>query len=85
MEMVTTFCNGFLRALEAQGRDPEEFTFAAQVSCGSTAASRRSALEIARRFRRAGASHVILGLKASEAPGGLAVVAREVAEPLSEE
>jgi alkanesulfonate monooxygenase SsuD/methylene tetrahydromethanopterin reductase-like flavin-dependent oxidoreductase (luciferase family) len=74
-----------LRALEAQGRDPEEFTFAAQVSCGSTAASRRSALEIARRFRRAGASHVILGLKASEAPGGLAVVAREVAEPLSEE
>jgi hypothetical protein len=74
-----------LRALEVEGRDPAEFTFAAQVSCGSTTASRRSALETARRFRRAGANHVILGMSASDAPDGLAAVAHEIAEPLADE
>jgi alkanesulfonate monooxygenase SsuD/methylene tetrahydromethanopterin reductase-like flavin-dependent oxidoreductase (luciferase family) len=74
-----------LRALQAEGRDPAGFVFAAQVSCGSTTASRRSALETARRFVRAGANHVILGVAANDAPDGLAAVAREVAEPLGEE
>ena len=71
------------RALEAAGRDPEAFTFAAQLSCGTTAAERRAALAVATAFVRAGAGHVILGLPASIAPHGLAEVAREVAEPLA--
>jgi alkanesulfonate monooxygenase SsuD/methylene tetrahydromethanopterin reductase-like flavin-dependent oxidoreductase (luciferase family) len=72
------------RALEAAGRDPGEFTFAAQLSCGVTAASRHEALETARAFVAAGANHVMLGVPASMAPDGLAVVADEVAEPLAE-
>lgn len=71
------------RALEAAGRDPEAFTFAAQLSCGTTVADRHEALAIATAFVRAGAGHVILGLPASVAPDGLADVAREVAEPLA--
>jgi alkanesulfonate monooxygenase SsuD/methylene tetrahydromethanopterin reductase-like flavin-dependent oxidoreductase (luciferase family) len=69
-------------ALAAAGRDPDDFAFAAQLSCGSTPADRAAALEVARSFVRAGANHVILGLPATAAPGGLAAVAREVAEPL---
>ena len=72
------------RALEAAGRDPADFTFAAQLSCGATADSRREALETARAFLAAGANHVILGVPASMAPDGLAVVADEVAQPLAE-
>jgi len=74
-----------LRALEAVGRDPAGFTFAAQVACGSTSESRRTAFDTARKFMRAGANHVILGMRAEGAPDGLASVAREVAEPLLEE
>lgn len=70
------------RALEAAGRDPADFSFAAQLSCGVTPAARRSALETARAFVRAGATHVILGVPATIAPDGLAAVADEVAEPL---
>ena len=72
------------RALEAEGRDPDAFTFAAQLSCGSTAASRRAALDTSRAFVRAGANHVILGVPAGSAPDGLTAVANEVAEPLAE-
>lgn len=70
------------RALEAAGRDIEDFTFAAQLSCGLTADSRRRALETARAFVKAGAHHVILGVPASLVPGGLRLVADEVAGPL---
>ena len=64
--------------------DPADFTFAAQLSCGVTADSRREALDTARAFLAAGANHVILGVPAAMAPDGLAVVADEVAEPLAE-
>lgn len=70
------------RALEAAGRDPALFTFAAQLSCGATRETRRAALATSRAFVRAGATHVILGLPADAAPGGLRAVAAEVAEPL---
>ncbi len=73
-----------MRALEAAGRDPTAFTFAAQLSCGATSASRRTALETSRAFVRAGANHVILGVPAGSAPDGLAAAAHEVAEPLIE-
>ncbi len=71
-----------LRALEAAGRDPSGFSFAAQLSCGTTPADRRTALATARRFVAAGATHVILGLPASIAPDGMSALADEVAEPL---
>lgn len=73
------------RALEEAGRDPDAFTFAAQLGCGRTPADRATALATARAFVRAGASHVILGLPATAAPDGVALVAREVAEPLRSE
>lgn len=72
-------------ALEAAGRDPDAFSFAAQLVGGTTPDERRAALETARAFVRAGATHVVLGLPASAAPHGLAGIAREVAEPLLEE
>jgi alkanesulfonate monooxygenase SsuD/methylene tetrahydromethanopterin reductase-like flavin-dependent oxidoreductase (luciferase family) len=74
--------SNILRALEAAGRDPSAFSFAAQLSCGSTPADRRKALATARRFVAAGATHVILGLPASIAPDGMTALADEVAEPL---
>lgn len=71
------------RALEAAGRDPDDFTFAAQLSCGMTASDRRTARETAMAFLRSGADHVILGLPAVAAPHAIAAVAGEVAEPLA--
>ncbi len=73
-----------VRALEAAGRDPADFTFAAQLSAGPTAETRRAALETARSLVRAGANHVMIGVPASTAPGSVADMAREVAEPLLE-
>jgi alkanesulfonate monooxygenase SsuD/methylene tetrahydromethanopterin reductase-like flavin-dependent oxidoreductase (luciferase family) len=69
-------------ALEAVGRDPEDFSFAAQVECGADATDRRAALEIARQMQRAGANHYILAIPGAAAPDGLLDMAREVAEPL---
>jgi alkanesulfonate monooxygenase SsuD/methylene tetrahydromethanopterin reductase-like flavin-dependent oxidoreductase (luciferase family) len=73
-----------MRALEAEGRDPATFTFAAQVACGSTADDRRLALNAAREMVAVGADHVILGLIPRLGPDNLRVVVREVAEPLAE-
>lgn len=72
------------RALESAGRDPDDFDFAGQLSCGTTARDRTAALDTARRFVRAGATHVILGLPAAAAPDGVRLVAAEVAEPVLE-
>lgn len=71
------------RALEAAGRDPDDFTFAAQLDAGTTADMRRTGLETARRFVAVGANHVIIGVPAAAGPDGLAAMAREVAEPLA--
>lgn len=71
------------RALEAAGRDPDDFTFAAQLDCGTSLETRRAALNIARHFTVAGANHLIMGVPAAAGPEGLAAMAREVAEPMS--
>lgn len=71
-----------LRAMDAAGRDPTGFIFAAQVGVENTAASRRQARESALEFRRHGANHVILGVPAPEGPDGIEAMALEVAEPL---
>jgi alkanesulfonate monooxygenase SsuD/methylene tetrahydromethanopterin reductase-like flavin-dependent oxidoreductase (luciferase family) len=70
------------RALEAAGRDPDDFTFAAQLDCGTSAESRRTAREIGRRFVGSGATHVILGVPAAAGAEGIAAMAHDVAEPL---
>ncbi len=70
------------RALAEAGRDPDDFTFAAQIDCGTSAETRRAALAKARRFASAGASHLILGVPAGAGPDGLATMAHEVAEPI---
>lgn len=82
VEFFSEARSAILRALEAAGRDPAGFSFAAQLSCGTTPADRRAALATSRRFVAAGATHVILGLPASIAPDGLRALADEVAEPL---
>ncbi|HET6650865.1 MAG TPA: LLM class flavin-dependent oxidoreductase [Candidatus Limnocylindria bacterium] len=69
-------------ALEAAGRDPDGFSFAAQLSAVPTPQGLRSARAEGLAFLRAGATHVIVGLPASAAPDGLRRVATEVAEPL---
>jgi len=69
-------------ALEAVGRDPDDFTFAAQVDCGATANERAVGLTKALEMRRAGAQHVILGIPGRAAPAALAAMAAEVALPL---
>jgi alkanesulfonate monooxygenase SsuD/methylene tetrahydromethanopterin reductase-like flavin-dependent oxidoreductase (luciferase family) len=72
------------RALEAAGRDPDDFSFAGQLDAGTTTETRRKALETARRFVAAGATHVIIGVPAAGGPSGVMAMAREVAEPLLE-
>jgi len=72
------------RALDAAGRDPDKFTFAAQVDAGSDDASRRDAVAVGRRFQEAGAHHVIVGIPGFSAPDALIPMAREVAQPLRE-
>ncbi len=72
------------RALEAAGRDPDDFSFAGQVAAGLDAAGRRTALAQAEAFVRAGADHVIVGIPAAAGPGALEAAAREVAIPLRE-
>ncbi|HEY6056439.1 MAG TPA: LLM class flavin-dependent oxidoreductase [Candidatus Limnocylindrales bacterium] len=73
------------RALAAAGRDPDEFTFAGQITCGTTADQRAEALSVARAFVRAGAGHLMLGIPGSGGPDALESMAREVAEPLMAE
>jgi len=73
------------RALEEAGRDPDAFTFAAQINCRATPASRREALVVGRTFLAAGANHVILGLSGAAGPQAVAELAREVAAPLQEQ
>jgi alkanesulfonate monooxygenase SsuD/methylene tetrahydromethanopterin reductase-like flavin-dependent oxidoreductase (luciferase family) len=72
------------RALEAQERDPDDFTFAAQVDAGADASTRRGALRAARELQKAGAHHVIVGIPGAAAPQALTEMAKVVAEPLRE-
>lgn len=70
------------QALEEAGRNPDDFTFAAQVDCGTSTSDREEALKTASRFQKAGADHVILGIPATAAPDALLPMAFEVAAAL---
>jgi alkanesulfonate monooxygenase SsuD/methylene tetrahydromethanopterin reductase-like flavin-dependent oxidoreductase (luciferase family) len=72
------------RALDAHGRDPDDFTFAAQLSVGEDDEALRVARETAIAFARGGADHVIIGVPGRLGPDGVEAMAREVAEPLRE-
>ncbi len=71
-----------LRALEAAGRDPATFEFAAQIPTGATRDDRREGLDQAKQAVDRGATHVILGMRPNLGPDGVDAVAHEVAEPL---
>ncbi len=73
------------RALEAAGRDPDAFAFAAQMTCAGDDGELREARRTATEFLRAGANHLILGVPARLGPNGLARMATEVAAPLRDE
>jgi alkanesulfonate monooxygenase SsuD/methylene tetrahydromethanopterin reductase-like flavin-dependent oxidoreductase (luciferase family) len=70
------------RALEAAGRDPGNFTFAAQLTCGSSDAELNEARGVAEAFVRAGANHLMLSVPAPLGPNGMARMAAGVAAPL---
>jgi alkanesulfonate monooxygenase SsuD/methylene tetrahydromethanopterin reductase-like flavin-dependent oxidoreductase (luciferase family) len=74
--------DALLRALEDAGRDPAGFTFAGQVSCGSTAGERRDARRSAASLLRAGADHVILSVPAGSGQSALRAMADDVARPV---
>jgi len=74
--------DALLRAMDAIGRDPAGFAIVAQVPAGTTAASRSVALEMGLIARRAGASHVIVGIPPSAGPGAVDAAAREIGDPL---
>ncbi len=71
-----------LAALEAADRDPTEFDLVGQVGTGSTAASRREALDAARGLLAAGATHIVFGMPAALGPHGLDDVVRDCLVPL---
>lgn len=72
-------------AIEAAGRDPDDFTFAAQLTCGGTDGELRESRRLAQSFLRSGANHLILSVPAPMGPNGLARMAAEVAAPLRDE
>ncbi len=74
--------DALLAALDAIGRDPATFEFAAQVATGASAASRREAVGAGIEAARLGATHIILSMPARLGATGVEAVAREVAEPL---
>jgi alkanesulfonate monooxygenase SsuD/methylene tetrahydromethanopterin reductase-like flavin-dependent oxidoreductase (luciferase family) len=71
-----------LRACAAIGRDPAELTLSAQIIIPGDPAGRRTALERAMGFVRAGAGHIMLTTPAREGAAGIRRLAAEVAAPL---
>ena len=70
-----------LREMDALGRDASWFDFGGQLPAGETAAERALALDTARRFIAAGATHIILGMAAQLGPTGLAAVSARSPNP----
>ena len=70
------------RGLEAIGRDPARFDFAAQLPTGSTREDRATALAQGKDAVRRGATHVLLNVRPRMGADGVDAVAHEVAQPL---
>lgn len=71
-------------ALQAEGRDPTLFAFAAKIGTGRSAPERQNALRTSREFVRAGATHILLSVPPALGPDGVDAAAAEVARPLRE-
>ncbi len=69
------------QALEVVGRNPDDFTFAAQLNAGGSARERREARATAMEFLRADADHLIIGVPGRLGPDGLRRMAADVAGP----
>jgi hypothetical protein len=76
--------NEIRRALEAAGRDPDDFAFAGQMSAGGSPHDRRAARETAFEFLRAGVDHLIIGVPGRLGTDGLRRMAAEIAQPVRE-
>ena len=74
--------DALVAALEAEDRDPAAFDYVGQVTTGSTADSRREAVEACVGLAAVGATHVILGMPAALGPDGLDDVVRDCLVPL---
>lgn len=70
------------RALEVVGRDPDAFRLIGVVHVSSDAASARAAREAGAAMIQAGATDVVVGIRAAGGPEALRFAAREVAEAL---
>lgn len=82
LDYFTEKRDALVAALEAAGRDPATFQFAAQVPTGTTAEDRGWALGQAREAVERGATTVILGMPPHLGAAGVDAVARDVAIPL---
>ena len=74
--------DALLAAMDAIGRDPAGFALVAQVPAGRTPEHRRAALAGALQARRAGATHVIVGIPPSLGPVAVDDAVADIAEPL---
>jgi alkanesulfonate monooxygenase SsuD/methylene tetrahydromethanopterin reductase-like flavin-dependent oxidoreductase (luciferase family) len=69
-------------ALADVGRDPATFDVVGQVATGPTRASRREAVDAARRLIDAGATHIILGVPSADGPAALDAAVADCLDPL---
>jgi alkanesulfonate monooxygenase SsuD/methylene tetrahydromethanopterin reductase-like flavin-dependent oxidoreductase (luciferase family) len=82
VELFGTRRDDLAGRLEAAGRDPGSFAFAAQIPSGADPATLETARELALGYARAGATDLILASPADLGAAGLRRLASEVAEPL---
>jgi alkanesulfonate monooxygenase SsuD/methylene tetrahydromethanopterin reductase-like flavin-dependent oxidoreductase (luciferase family) len=75
--------DALMRHCEALHRDPSEITVSTQIRIADVRRW-RDALAEATEFVRAGCSYIVLYMDARDGPGGLELIAREVARPLKE-
>jgi alkanesulfonate monooxygenase SsuD/methylene tetrahydromethanopterin reductase-like flavin-dependent oxidoreductase (luciferase family) len=72
-----------LAAMERVDRDPTEFRFIGQINL-TPDPDWTAALQTAREFVTAGATDLVIAVRAAEGPDGLVLAARRLAEPLRE-
>jgi alkanesulfonate monooxygenase SsuD/methylene tetrahydromethanopterin reductase-like flavin-dependent oxidoreductase (luciferase family) len=76
--------DALMRGLEEAGRGPAGFEVAGQLASAPDAAGRRTAVEAGLAMARAGATHLIVGIRAACGPDALEIATREIAVPLRE-
>ncbi|MFL5755554.1 MAG: LLM class flavin-dependent oxidoreductase [Chloroflexota bacterium] len=72
-----------LRAMDSIGRDPTGFRFIGQAHLTSQPASVDAAVAAGRAFASAGATDIVIGVRAASGPAEILRAAEQVAEPLA--